>query len=720
MLACPRYVRTVGVNHLSDDWIVMLSLNVALLEQLGGVLLPDAPEGATPTCVQIAASGSANLRSAALQYSRELADRIASLPEVEAVTWVEHVQLVVSEAYAPPTSPMYPNFPQQVMDLTDAELYLNALVHYTGDALGVRLVPAYEKDERPPLAGEGKVASIRLLSKQDVISWLAELMSSKVALSPAQVEALHAARCYQPDLFKAAVPAVFTNGENFATCAPLLLLSEGPASVLTRARTATDVLRVAATLSGCLPSLQESTAPRFRSFTREERRAFLAALNSMNFLEEDFARHATLWVRLGERLHPGEYARQFPSAAAAFAAVRNGRARSFASRVEQALLQDPARAALLLQGRPGEFVRRLDHMLRLDAGAATAVLNVYESVAPAAPTVLLQALAALRARRSANGAASTVRLDVPARGDARVRQVAPRAPIDPSILERAIDLTEDKLIEAFTGRPSLGRVYVDPALKSMLIPFGLRSTTRSLRTVGRGSRLPLPEGDTVRLFMHWRQPEGVRVDLDLSALFLDEKGNERACISYYDLRSELGLHSGDFTSAPSGAAEFVDVNIQAAREKGIRYVCMSVLSFNRVQFANLPESFAGFMMRQAPQSGEVFEASTVQDRFDVLAAGTATVPLILDVQTREVIWADLMMRPASYLVPNNASTTAGEQSSLLNALLNVSTPSLYDLFVAHARARGKLVTDAASADTTFMDGGTVSPFDTATILSEYL
>ncbi len=27
-------------------------------------------------------------------------------------------------------TPMYPNFPQQMMDLSDADLYINAVIHY--------------------------------------------------------------------------------------------------------------------------------------------------------------------------------------------------------------------------------------------------------------------------------------------------------------------------------------------------------------------------------------------------------------------------------------------------------------------------------------------------------------------------------------------------------------------------------------------------------------
>ena len=43
-------------------------------------------------------------------------------------------------------APMYPNFPQQMMDLSDADLYINAIIHY----VTLRL-PVSKVEERLPL-----------------------------------------------------------------------------------------------------------------------------------------------------------------------------------------------------------------------------------------------------------------------------------------------------------------------------------------------------------------------------------------------------------------------------------------------------------------------------------------------------------------------------------------------------------------------------------------
>ena len=87
-------------------------------------------------------------------------------------------------------------------------------------------------------------------------------------------------------------------------------------------RTATDVLRVAAVLMGAQPGLREPM--RLRSIARGLRRAVLEALDRIDpsLLLEDVVRHANLWKRVGERLHPFEHAARLRNAALAFAAVR--------------------------------------------------------------------------------------------------------------------------------------------------------------------------------------------------------------------------------------------------------------------------------------------------------------------------------------------------------------------------------------------------------------
>src|SRR5690606_29387588 len=59
------------------------------------------------------------------------------------------------------------------------------------------------------------------------------------------------------------------------------------------------------------------------------------------------------------------------------------------------------------------------------------------------------------------------------------------------------------------------RVWIDPALRQITVPLQQRKAADGLLTVGRGSKLPLPECRVLRLFVWWKQAQR-RTDLDLS------------------------------------------------------------------------------------------------------------------------------------------------------------------------------------------------------------
>ena len=75
-------------------------------------------------------------------------------------------------------SPMYPNFPEQVMEMDVMELFCNAIIHYWTKAL-----PIYEKGDRLPLFEDTPVLSIDLGNRKDLTELMANLMSSKSSIS---------------------------------------------------------------------------------------------------------------------------------------------------------------------------------------------------------------------------------------------------------------------------------------------------------------------------------------------------------------------------------------------------------------------------------------------------------------------------------------------------------------------------------------------------------
>jgi stress response protein SCP2 len=303
-----------------------------------------------------------------------------------------------------------------------------------------------------------------------------------------------------------------------------------------------------------------------------------------------------------------------------------------------------------------------------------------------------------------------------------------------SICRQIVVAIESALVERFSALPKLGKVYIDPALKDVLVPFSQRSASKTLRTLVRGSKLAFGnEKDTVRFFIWWKDIskgkvddyyDSGRVDLDLSAVGYDANWNHKGHIAYYNLRENFAVHSGDITSAPKGASEFIDLDIPRAIKSGLRYVVMTVHGYTEQNFSDLPECFAGFMLREKAQSGEVYDPRTIVDRADLTSGNRDCVPLIIDLVERKVIWCDAAMSAEprnsyGYGRQHNVASTRGGIELLGKAFTSIKKPTLFDLLSLHAEARGTLVTDEKKADVVFsVKAGT--PFELDRIASEFM
>jgi hypothetical protein len=460
--------------------------------------------------------------------------------------------------------------------------------------------------------------------------------------------------------------------------------------------TATDVLRLAVALCGGDVSLAEKT--RF-SFNRPHRRLLLALLDRIPGAAADMRRHREAWKRLGHSLHAGEYRRRYPSAFAAVDAIRGASSvPTERTPVEAALRNRDLRAATRsLASRPGDFARRLDHLLRLDPVTADSIIDAFAVVADGVSTPVLLSVAHHFAMRTD---APPVRVFFPKGITAKAHMANDgRGVIDATVCQRVVTVAEQALLDRFAVLPPMGRVYVDPALLRCPIPHAGRSASASSRSLARGTRLPLPPGGTVRFFVWWRDGEE-RTDIDLSAVLYSADLRHLEDIAYYNLKTFGGHHSGDIVAAPDGASEFVDLDLAAVAARGARYIGMVVTVFTGQQFKQLPECTAGWMIRTHAGSGEVYDPRTVVDRLDIGAASRIAMPLLIDVTDRSAVWCDLSVRSNAMRV-NAAFHNRTTLSFMIGATIGSTYPSLHRLMSLHAQARGLIVGDPAEADITF-------------------
>ena len=622
-------------------------------------------------------------------------------------------------------TPMYPNFPQQVMDMSEAELYINAISHYLGDFISdnfkvpCRILPKYKKEKREALPEEEvQLRVINLGNQFDFEAVFTNLIGSNGSLSETDKEIVcwFVNNANVKDLLPDSIP----QKENLTYLFGKLLEKGTPHYLFKCLKTATDVLRVAVVMSGGDVSLAAKS--KFRRFKRSERKFLLEALENTYNTVEDMLRWNEMWKRLARELHPSDYASRFPKMAKAFSIVCNNEEfETTNSTVEKAISTNHiANAVKVLVSRPGDFARRLDHLIRVsNKTQLEIVLNGFEeSVGKVSTPVLMQVYAHFKSRNE-----DTLYKSVFPKGNVAKLQVveAVTYALDKKIINRVCKAIEDALVERFAKLPKLGKVYLDESLKEQFVPFAQRSASKTLRSFARGSKVAMPEDmKTLRFFIWWKDGDQ-RTDIDLSAAMYSDDWKEKGTLAYYNLKDFGGCHSGDITSAPKGAAEFIDIDIEKVLQADVRYVIMSVYSFTRQPYCDLPECFAGWMARSKAGSGEIFEARTVMDKVDLTSDTTVCIPMVFDLLERKMIWADLGLtnRLSNYGSYGNSAKTSKE-GLMLKAIATLKKPTLYDLFSMHIKARGKLVENKEKADKVFSLYEGITPFDTDLIMKEYL
>lgn len=701
----------------------MGAVNEILLRRKNKLLVPAS---STPVCSRrLIAAFNLNIQSLGYTLSPRLIKALERASETTATRILEEAlstlkALKGAHAYRP----FYPNFPQQVMEAEECELYFNAMLHYwsfqvvdqTGDP-GMIWFPKYDKVKRAKLDEKIQLRVIDLATEAEAEELATQIATSNTSISQTDKDDLR----QLAKRFYLTFPKLVPNKENLAFIGALFIDSD--VDLAAHFRTATDILRLATALSDGDVSLSEDS--KFRSFKRGERRLLLGLLDKCAVLEEDMLRWEMRWKRLGERLHPGEYAKRFKNAYRAFHALRNEKITTIRTHIEAAIRAgNITKSVKLLTERPGDFARRLDHLLRqadknegkrLRIANGLGVVRSFAKVAHEVSTpVLLQTLNHFEHR-------DDLRVVFPKGNVAKVMSLETTLPPLPEVVIKEVVTTIEKtLIARFAKLPKLGKVYVDKKLRECLVPFSQRSASKALRTLVRGSKLDFGHSkDTVRFFIWWKEPKDDRTDLDLSAVMYNKDWKQVDTISYWSLRGKggLGYHSGDITSAPNGASEFIDISIPRAIQMGARYITMSVNAYSSQNFCDLPECTAGWMLRSEPQSGEIYDPRTVSDKIDLSMEARAGVPLILDLVERKIIWADAAITPGHGL--NNVHSNRGTMELLGKALTSVNKPNLYDLFAFHAEARGKLVVNPDKADVVFsVAAGT--PFELEKIASEFL
>ena len=648
--------------------------------------------------------------------------------------------------------PMYADFPKGVMDAHFSELYINAMVHYWSDGI---LYPKNHRkrvNDRLPLFDETKVKVLQLGSEADVRQIFDNICTSRTSISRTDREDI--AYLFETENMK--LPDNIPHKENAAYISALYL-QKNPLARVSGLRkyikTATDVLRLVTAMSDGDVSLAENT--RYKSFTRRQRRMIMELLSGCPNIEGDMLRYKERWIRIGERIHPSEfdcsrYTLEYDRAINAFDKLRNNRKiETFAGKVEFDLAYGEYESALAeLVKRPGELARRLDQLLRV--AHKESVIRSFASVAEKVSTpVLLQG----REHFLHRAEQADVRVFFPKGSLAKCHSERNNLPdIDEKYCQEVIRICENALVKIYGQREPMGKVYLSEDYRNYVVPFSQRSASKAMKTIVRGSRLPMDsQTNAVRAFIWWANMDKCdfesydsgRIDIDLSAAIFDENWNYIEHVSYTNLKSAKykACHSGDIVNGGpvdgDGVSEFLDVDVDSVVRCGARYVVYQVYSFTCQTYADMPHAMFGWMERADVDSGEIYEPKTVEQKLDLTADSMVCIPVIFDCVKREFIWCDMNMSLSGIhanIGGNNLESNLSGVAAVCYSMVNVKKPDLYDLIALNVMGRGVLVDNREDADIVFdtelylnndtveneRDKMVITPYDTELFMSEYL
>lgn len=182
---------------------------------------------------------------------------------------------------------------------------------------------------------------------------------------------------------------------------------------------------------------------------------------------------------------------------------------------------------------------------------------------------------------------------------------------------------------------------------------------------------------------------------------------------------EIGISSIDILKKHLEIRGVIGLSEREGSDKisGIGYIVPDIFSFTKNPFYSIPDCMFGWMNRKNPNSGEVFEPKTVQNKFNLSSESQVSIPCLIDVINNNIMWLDLSYNNFGGL--RNIENTLNPISIIIKSFLSKKYMSLYRLLYIHAQARGEIVESMDGLKDEEVKKFTVDNIDWNEIMSEY-
>ncbi len=559
---------------------------------------------------------------------------------------------------------VYQNFPQEVLDMSQSEYWIRQLFIYWGaDLTSVRQAPI----PRAPMF-EKVDFKVLHLARSFALANLYEslLLKPAVWIATEQQEV----QWFVQQEYTMNAEIKFKENLVFAAITCMQYHQTLPLS------TTTDVLRLATGFSEGDISLK--TNSKFK-LSRSQRKYVLEVLAGVKDLEEGIMRHKNKWIRLFHQLHVGEYAKKYPKIYQVAHTLRNGgKYPTFNSNVENYLATSNTKALALLAQRPGEFARRIAHVLSV-FGDAT--LSHFLPVLHKLETIKLLKLK--RFLRTANN--RNYRIFTPKGSWKKAQFELNETQIKPHHIQQIV-MAIDQLVRQRVSNKFGTSFFYTPDIAHIKLPV---NNAEAVSRYPKGTVFYIPDNIRfIRSVTYW-QERSQTCWMDNGWNFFDANWQAKGTCCW-DTTWEMdkaAVFSGDPVNSynkAGKAGQLIDLYLDQLVDMGVRYAVWNILSYNRIPFDALEDVQGLLLWGEKPQTGKLIEPSRVNFSFPVTGKSLTKYICYIDLFTRRLVLMDSSLSASVGSARNNATRLQSSMPAIVEYF--DALPSLMDMFEGFAVA----------------------------------
>lgn len=518
-------------------------------------------------------------------------------------------------------SPMYPNFPIQVLEMNELEFRIHQLMHYLTtygleDMLGVEVnegwLPKTEDlMERVEDKQVAKLKTLDFMSPNEVNEFVIEkligknerLLPNELKIAKEVIKVINRPQVFEIP-FKENIGAIYgdtlLNGnleERYEALSELAVIMRHPGDVL-------DLVEHLVVLNN------------YKHFKTSLKRGLVELLESFPeaSLEENLASNRWSNKFLGKKGKPRSINRNIAlidylsfnrfsnnkKAQDLVNQLKDGQLLSWNQKLERAYeSRDYSSVLNLLRQRPGVYFRQINRLHKLNVPA-----NILKSD--------MKELAHELKTQSIVSALNNYT------GSDEVKEI---------FRKTLISNLNSKEIEELKGK----KVFVEQSEIDLLnSKIEITDKFEEGGYIQAGIAVKIPEdAEFVRFFTYWNDDR--RIDIDLHAAY-DRDSEYNGHIGWNKNYKIDGLaHSGDITH--SNAAEYIDINLEEAKQAGVTKVQFNINSFTGVRFKDIEEVFAGLMvLGEMGKKVKLYDQKNVLFRHDIENNSMAVDYAFIDLQ----------------------------------------------------------------------------------------